>query len=559
MSVTATSGELSTNLTTAFQNTGYNTWKRVAVLALTPFSQIPTVTFTFYSGTLCQAASSTCGRVYADAVRFVYLEDPCVTALPELTTVNGPLADGQMFVNVPNVSSNAVGVFVYADNVQIGSLTNNVVAGLNTVPLQLPLVQGMMISASQCDPTWVESCRATNGGAIVGGGPNPRIRVSLSIRQDTAYAGPIGADGGTATKPLKFLGATNVYNGGFGNAPVGGKVFEPSPCWQTVSFLRGEDPANPVDPVYNWASSDSLPLQGNFGVLESIAFAIEDLSNTGPWRIYLDNVKNGDTILQDFEGATNGQPSVLFTPPGTSGSTGPFLLAPAPGSYSPNLSQVTTENADTGNNSAVISWQFKEPAPANWLRLLTQGSNSPNPQVDLRLPISFRLLLLPVGLTNGSSSDLTAIGPQDTTVAVGLTAVLTTTPTGSGPFTYVWRRDGVELSSTSNSISLSPVSGDIGPWVYSVEVRNPCSSVTNFATVSLVTVPTLSGFAFDPVAGTFSFRLDSVLNTVYMIEYKNDLSDAEWTFLTMVLGDGSRTTVTDPVTAAKRFYRVRIP
>ena len=57
------------------------------------------------------------------------------------------------------------------------------------------------------------------------------------------------------------------------------------------------------------------------------------------------------------------QSSVLFNQPSASGSTTPFLLAPSPGSISPNISQVSNENADAGPNSAVISWQFKEVAP----------------------------------------------------------------------------------------------------------------------------------------------------------------------------------------------------
>src|SRR5205807_795889 len=51
-------------------------------------------------------------------------------------------------------------------------------------------------------------------------------------------------------------------------------------------------------------SLDNLP--GQWGILESINFAIDDLTDTGPYDLYIDNVKNGTTVFQDFEGALSG-------------------------------------------------------------------------------------------------------------------------------------------------------------------------------------------------------------------------------------------------------------
>ncbi|PYJ02153.1 MAG: hypothetical protein DME25_16770, partial [Verrucomicrobia bacterium] len=252
--------------TTAFQASDPNVWKSVGTLTMDPGQAVPEITFSYLSGLLTPGI----GRFYADAVRFVNLSEPCLGGLPQLPTVNGPLATGQTFVNVPNVSAAAVVVTVYADGVAIGQKNVGIAAGVNMVPTA-PLVKGQLITATQTDSAGQESCRPL-AGPKVGGGANPRLRLSLSIRQNPTLTGPIGANGGTPDVPLKFLGATGEVGGGFATAPVGGKVIQPSTCWQTVTFLRGLDPAHPVDPSYAWSDSDGTnAILGDFGILESLA------------------------------------------------------------------------------------------------------------------------------------------------------------------------------------------------------------------------------------------------------------------------------------------------
>jgi hypothetical protein len=76
------------------------------------------------------------------------------------------------------------------------------------------------------------------------------------------------------------------------------------------------------------------------------------------------------------------------------------------------------------------------------------------------------------------------------TVCTGQNATFMTTPAGSGPFTYVWRKDGVVQSSALNSLTISSAAtGDAG--TYTVEVNGPCNSVTNSATLT-VNSPTVA-------------------------------------------------------------------
>lgn len=463
--------------TPEFNQTPANTWRRIGTITLDPGVEIPTLIFTKREG-----SSGTGQRLYMDAVQFINATDPCLSGPPQLATVNGPLAAGQTFVRVPNVATNATKITVYADGVAIGQLASGVGAGVNTVPTQ-PLIQGSQITVTQSNAAGVESCRPVTG-ALVGGGANPKIRVSLSIKQDETLQGPIGANAGTAALPLFFLAATGPA-GGWGTAPLDGRVIEPGACWQTVTFERGPDSLAPVDPGYFWANAEGTELKGDFGILDAIAFCLEDLNNSGPFLLCIDNVMNGTTPIQDFESTPQGT-NALFMLPDFSGSTSPYLLAQPPGSFSPNLTAVTNLHADTGTNSLLVHWQFKDGAAVNWLRLVAQGPGTPNPQVDLRLPISFRLLLLPVGVT---TADLSVTRLVDQTGTVGNPVTFSVVATGAGPFRYRWFHNETEIAGhTGNSYTL-PAAQLTDPGVYSVEVSNATCSTRTSATLSVVTGP----------------------------------------------------------------------
>jgi hypothetical protein len=395
----AVGATLSTNTTTAFQYAPGMTssWIRVGTLLLNPGSNAPAITFTASNVT---TEGGPTRRFYADAVRFLNVNDLCLNT-PQLPDVNASLAAGQTSVEVPGVDGAASAITVYANGVAIGEKNGNIVAGLDSVATS-PLAKGQIITATQTKDG-IESCRVPSGPKV-GGGANPRIRVALSIRENTALTGPIGADGGTVSSKVVFLGATGEIAGKPGNAPSGGRVIFPSRCWQMISFLRGSDPANPVDPTFVWAGAGagaSGPLEGSFGVLEAIAFVIDDLTDSGPFGIYIDNLRNGSTLIQDFESAQPGDAEVLFQRPSASSSTAAFLMSGL------DIAQVSNANADTGTNSAFISWQFRDTTSAAWVRLSTQGLGTPNPQLDLNQPISFRLLLLPPGANSVSPSETT--------------------------------------------------------------------------------------------------------------------------------------------------------
>ena len=135
-------------------------------------------------------------------------------------------------------------------------------------------------------------------------------------------------------------------------------------------------------------------LPGQWGCLESINFVIDDSTDTGPFDLYIDNIKNGTTVFQTFEGAVAGTTDYGFRSPAFSGTTSGNILT------APNQAAVSNGAADTGTKSLRVQYQWNGVTVSKWLRLTTSGvTPASNPFVNLDDPISFRLLLQPVGST----------------------------------------------------------------------------------------------------------------------------------------------------------------
>jgi hypothetical protein len=79
----------------------------------------------------------------------------------------------------------------------------------------------------------------------------------------------------------------------------------------------------------------------------------------------------------------------------------------------------------------------------------------------------------------------------DQTVCLGNTVTFSTTASGTGPFTFLWRKDNVILAEATNqSLTIAPVtSTDAGR--YCVEVMGACGSVTRCATLAVESLPVI--------------------------------------------------------------------
>ena len=98
--------------------------------------------------------------------------------------------------------------------------------------------------------------------------------------------------------------------------------------------------------------------------------------------------------------------------------------------------------------------------------------------------------------TNVSATPLTGL-----TLCPGSPATFSTAASGTGPFTYVWRLNGAQLTGQSvNNLSIPSVSAT-NAGTYSVEVYGGCSSVTNSAVLTVnanISATSLTGLTLCP-------------------------------------------------------------
>lgn len=412
-------------------NKSDDTWIHIGYITNSTYS--PTLTFSYGSGFI----GSTGGRWYMDAVWFEFI-DACTGVAPEVKA-EGPLAQGQTYVNVSGVAVGATNVTVYADTVPIGF--TNWAAGFAAGVVQVPvsaLVKGTTIKAAQTKPNAVGGACSSDPGAggIVGGGPNARLTTYLGCWSNSVLAGPIGANSSAPSGNVYpyFLKSSGVI-ANFGTAPISGPELTPSECWQMVSFQNGIDDAVDLNSNLHVTNTDA------FCSLESLVFSIVD-ADTGPYDIYVDSIMNGDTMIEDFESYAVDTTNTFNTPSAAgSPSAGNTYLS------APNSSTISANHAFDGTKSCRIRWQWTTEDNIRWARIIANAATGKRyPQLDTKKPITIRYLVLPVGSTvdrkfNGTVGTITNGSPAWTT---GVN-IIGPPVTGPGPYTYQWSWSGGSL------------------------------------------------------------------------------------------------------------------
>jgi len=90
--------------------------------------------------------------------------------------------------------------------------------------------------------------------------------------------------------------------------------------------------------------------------------------------------------------------------------------------------------------------------------------------------------------TNAATSPLT-----DLAKCPGETATFSTTPSGSGPFTIGWKKDGVIIPGQTNTfLNITNVTAT-NAGVYCVEVAGACNATNNCATLTVRTLASAAG------------------------------------------------------------------
>ncbi len=302
--------------------------------------------------------------------------------------VTGPLAVNLDTVRVAGVTNTATRITLYQNAgtgfTNIGFLAVSSPDEKVSLPVTGQLIRGAQVAATQTIGEQ-EGC-LPRAGTSVGGGANPTIGIAASIRQPGNVTGPVGSNGGGPKADIYWIHAT-------GANVAGGYQITPSTNWQTIAFY-------PIDSTYLWNNNNdsfTLPDPNQYGIFEGFGIVSSDPNSTGPIDIYFDNLRNGSTLIQDFENETNAQAAVLLMPPTYSASTSANLLT------APNVSTISQSYASTGTNSLQVNFQFAGLGSAYWLRLNTGATNgnnaTPNPVVDLTQPIFVDVLLLQVKAT----------------------------------------------------------------------------------------------------------------------------------------------------------------
>ena len=459
-----------------------NAWNHVGYITNSVAN--PEITFTYASGTLASAT-----RWYMDAVRFEYL-DPCTGVAPQLG-VAGPVAAGQTNVTVTGVVGAATNVTVYANGSPIGSTNSpsGFAAGSLTVDTTA-LVKGDVITAGQTATNSAGGAcvgSVPGSGPIVGGGPNEKVKVSLGLWRNAAFAGPVGADTTSGLTVNYFLKSSGLTSG-FNSAPAGGQELLPSTCWQTVTFSHATDPAILAGTGGGVTNTDP------FCALEGLVFSLAD-ADTGPYDIYVDSIMNGNTMIEDFESYAVDTVSTLNTPNAAG-------TPPAASSYlsSPNSTMISSSNAFDGTKSARIQWQWADANNVRWAHILANApAGKRYPQLDTTKPITVRYLVLPVGSStgtafNGTVSSITNINPTYVTA----TNTLGVTVTGSGSYTYAWTWSGGALPNptdgptyTIDGLGAGASAADNGTYTVTVS-DGTCAESRSIAFTVADPIPTIA-------------------------------------------------------------------
>lgn len=406
------------------------------------------------------------------------LAAPCLSVSGVIPA--GPISTNSTQVAVVGVTAGATAVTVYQNTgvsgamTPIGTLTTGIVAGTNLVTVT-GLTKAAQVVATQTVGGQESCIPVASAGITVGGGANPRLRIAASIRQPGGLTGPIGANGGGPA------GTTIYWEHATGANVAGGLVLQPSTNWQTVIFY-------PTDSRFIWnAGTQTLPDVNQYGILEGLGLAIDDLTDTGPYDVYVDNLRNGTTLLQDFENENPGS-EVLFAKPGNSGTTSGNILPP-PASDSATVSGA---QAAEGTNSVRLRWQFNGTNSSKYVRLnaLSTGGiePTPNPIIDVTQPIAIDVLLLPVNKTVAHSIGLVGMLVNQTNCSGGSASfsVPVTPPVGATPtYTYQWKFKNVNIpgATTSSFTTNNITSASAGS--YSVAVSDGTYTVTPAATLTV--------------------------------------------------------------------------
>jgi hypothetical protein len=153
-----------------------------------------------------------------------------------------------------------------------------------------------------------------------------------------------------------------------------------------------------------------------------------------------------------------------------------------------------------------------------------------------------------------SAQPASVVVPQGSNATFKVTAFNTSLPA------YQWQFNGTNIpGATSHWLSLTNVQPEQAGGYQVIVTNSAGSAISSVAQLTVLVPPTISLASLDTTVSNVSLSLPSVVGRTYRLEYKNSLTDSNWTpLLPPLAGTGGVITLqdTNPPVLPTRFYRV---
>ncbi len=338
------------------------------------------------------------------------------------------------------------------------------------------------------------------------------LYVGLGLRETTNAPGTaIGSNGGTAGG-IEWAGVTNSVSG----QPQPNRTVTAS-NWTMLVFNL------PIEPVRNFASGNGvLSTASGLGVLEHIAFV--PAAGNSAYNVYLD----------DFE---------VFT-----SNTLTYSLSNAPAGATINATNgvftwTTTESQGPGVYDITVRVTDNNLPPASDAKVFQVTVNETN-QAPLLATITNRVVhagTLVLFTNTATDADLptNSLG-FSLDVGAPLTASI-----GTNTGVFNWQTSDANVGLTNN-ITVRVTDNGVPPL-----------NDAKLFSIAVLARPSIVSAAVS--GGDFTLTWSAIPGQKYRVQFKNNLTDANWSDLVPdVTASLATASINDPVSATQRFYRVLV-
>jgi hypothetical protein len=249
------------------------------------------------------------------------------------------------------------------------------------------------------------------------------------------------------------------------------------------------------------------------------------------------NIKVGDVLSLTVSGSDPDQPQQSIA----------YSLDTAP------------QGATIGAASGVFNWQPNSTqvgTHAVTVRVTDNGS----PQLFATTTFSIN-----VAMTNRPPT-ITTVPTQNVKVGQALSLTVSASDPDQPQQTITYSLDtpptGASIGASSGVFTWTPTSAQVGTNKITVRVTDngqPVLSATANFDVVVTEQATITIDATMNANGSPNINWNSQSGTVYRVEYKQTLTDANWILLQQITATGASESISDPNPGQQRFYRVVAP